>query len=85
MPPTFSNVPYGKHERQVLDFFKADTTEPAPLVVHIHGGGWVNGDKVGVGRLKKLLDQWHLGRVDQLSLHHAGPGGRDQAAGEVAA
>src|SRR4051794_37525647 len=45
VPPTFSNVPYGKHERQVLDFFKADTREPAPLVVHIHGGGWVNGDK----------------------------------------
>ena len=56
VPPTFSNVPYGKHERQVLDFFKADTREPAPLVVHIHGGGWVNGDKVGVGDLKKLLD-----------------------------
>jgi acetyl esterase/lipase len=56
VPPTFANVPYGGHERQVLDFFKADTNEPAPLVVHIHGGGWVNGDKVGVGDLKKLLD-----------------------------
>jgi acetyl esterase/lipase len=56
VPPTYSNVPYGDHERQVLDFFKADTKEPAPLVVHIHGGGWVNGDKVGVGDLKKLLD-----------------------------
>ncbi len=32
VPPTFSNVPYGKHERQVLDFFKADTKEPAPLI-----------------------------------------------------
>ena len=30
--------------------------EPAPLVVYIHGGGWVNGDKVGVGDLKELLD-----------------------------
>src|SRR6185437_8713754 len=56
VPPTFSNVPYGDHERQVLDFFKADTREPAPLVVHIHGGGWVGGDKVGVADLKTLLD-----------------------------
>jgi acetyl esterase/lipase len=56
VPPTFSNVPYGTHERQVLDFFKADTKEPAPLRIHIHGGGWVNGDKVGVGNLRKLLD-----------------------------
>jgi acetyl esterase/lipase len=57
VPPTFSNVPYGKHERQVLDFFKANTNEPAPLVINIHGGGWVNGDKVSaLGDLKKLLD-----------------------------
>ena len=56
--PTFSNVPYGDHERQVLDFFKADTKGkgPAPLLINIHGGGWVNGDKVGVADLKKLLD-----------------------------
>ncbi len=56
VPPTFSNVAYGTHERQVLDFFKADTAGPAPLVVNIHGGGWVAGDKVGVGDLKKFLD-----------------------------
>jgi acetyl esterase/lipase len=56
VPPTYSNVHYGDHERQVLDFFKAETKEPAPLVVHIHGGGWADGDKVGMGDLKKLLD-----------------------------
>lgn len=56
VPPTHANVPYGDHARQVLDFFQADTKEPAPLVVHIHGGGWVAGDKVGVGDLKTLLD-----------------------------
>lgn len=56
VPPTYANVPYGAHERQVLDFFKAESRGPAPLVVHIHGGGWVNGDKVGVADLKKLLD-----------------------------
>ncbi|WP_435009044.1 alpha/beta hydrolase fold domain-containing protein [Tundrisphaera lichenicola] len=56
VPPTYSNVAYGDHERQVLDFFQADTKEPAPLVVHIHGGGWVNGDKVGVANLKQYLD-----------------------------
>src|SRR3954447_7672731 len=47
LPPTAANVPYGDHPRQVLDFYKADTKEPAPLVVFIHGGGWVNGDKWG--------------------------------------
>lgn len=54
--PTYANVPYGEHERQVLDFFKAESDGPAPLVVYIHGGGWNRGDKMPFGDLKKLLD-----------------------------
>ena len=55
---TAADVPYGNHPRQVLDFWKAETTKPAPLVVFIHGGGWVNGDKGGVGsvQIPKLLE-----------------------------
>ncbi|WP_435020897.1 alpha/beta hydrolase fold domain-containing protein [Tundrisphaera sp. TA3] len=49
LPPTAGNVPYGDHPRQVLDFYKAESKEPTPLVVFIHGGGWVNGDKYGLG------------------------------------
>jgi acetyl esterase/lipase len=58
VPPTQENVPYGDHPRQVLDFYKADTAEPAPLLVFIHGGGWVNGDKYGVSAsmIKALRD-----------------------------
>ena len=48
VPPTAENVPYGDHPRQKLDFYKAESKEPTPLVVFIHGGGWVNGDKYGV-------------------------------------
>lgn len=44
-PPTAANVAYGTHERQVLDFWKADSDKPTPLVFAIHGGGWVAGDK----------------------------------------
>lgn len=47
--PTLANVPYGSHERQVLDFWKAESSQPTPVVFHIHGGGWVAGDKAGVG------------------------------------
>jgi len=43
--PTRANVPYGKHERQVLDFYKAASDKPAPLLFFVHGGGWMNGDK----------------------------------------
>lgn len=46
-PPeaTRANVAYGAHERQVLDFYKAPSDQPTPVVFHIHGGGWVAGDK----------------------------------------
>jgi acetyl esterase/lipase len=47
--PTFANVSYGAHERQVLDFWKAPSESPTPLLFFIHGGGWVRGDKSSVG------------------------------------
>jgi acetyl esterase/lipase len=53
--PTQANVPYGAHERQVLDFYQAESSQPTPLVFHIHGGGWVAGDKASVGGLDKYL------------------------------
>jgi acetyl esterase/lipase len=44
-PPTAANVKYGDHERQVLDFYKAESKAPTPVVFCIHGGGWMGGDK----------------------------------------
>ena len=46
--PTLANVPYGTHERQVLDFYQAKSDIPAPVLFFIHGGGWVTGDKKGI-------------------------------------
>jgi acetyl esterase/lipase len=53
--PTLANVAYGTHERQVLDFWRADSARATPLVFHIHGGGWVNGDKARVSGLERYL------------------------------
>lgn len=43
--PTQADVSYGPHERNVLDFWKAEGDGPRPLLVFIHGGGWTGGDK----------------------------------------
>src|SRR5690242_1963802 len=43
--PTYADVSYGPHTRNVLDFWKAEGDGPRPLFVYIHGGGWVGGDK----------------------------------------
>ncbi len=46
--PTLSDISYGDHERQVLDFWKAESCTPAPLVFFIHGGSWTGGNKESV-------------------------------------
>jgi len=47
-PPTLENVAYGPHERNVLDFWKAESESPAPVLIFIHGGGFVGGDKKSI-------------------------------------
>jgi acetyl esterase/lipase len=56
--PTAANLPYGKHERQVLDFWQAKSDKPTPLVLYIHGGGWRGGDKgsFGTAAIQQFLD-----------------------------
>jgi acetyl esterase/lipase len=58
VPITEANVPYGTHERQVLDFWKANSDQPTPVAFCIHGGGWRGGDKNSYyGGVKAFLDQ----------------------------
>ncbi len=45
VPPTKADVPYGDHERHVLDFWQAKSERPTPLFIWIHGGGFRAGDK----------------------------------------
>jgi len=42
--PTLAAVAYGKHPKQILNFWKAESQTPAPVLVYIHGGGWNGGD-----------------------------------------
>ena len=74
--PTHENVPYGRHERNVLDFWKAKAEGPAPVVVFIHGGGFVGGDKSQARRapdvLKACLDAGvHFAAINYRFRRHA--------------
>ncbi len=42
---TFVNEKYGPHERNLFDIWLAKSGKPTPLVIYIHGGGFVGGDK----------------------------------------
>jgi acetyl esterase/lipase len=66
--PTHSDVSYGPHERNVLDLWLAESDDPTPLVVYIHGGGFRGGNKNSInGRtLTELLD----GGISVAALHY---------------
>lgn len=55
-PPTLSNVAYGSDPSQVLDFWKAESPTPTPLVYYVHGGAWLRGKKTdfskGIGAVR---------------------------------
>jgi len=43
--PTFRDVAYGPHPKQVIHFWKGGGDAPAPLLVFIHGGSWTGGSR----------------------------------------
>lgn len=49
------DVPYGPFPRNVLDFWQASTSTPAPVLVFIHGGGFQGGDKSQVNQNPNLV------------------------------
>ena len=42
---TFANEKYGEHPRNTFDIWMTKSERPTPLVIYIHGGGFVGGDK----------------------------------------
>lgn len=47
-PPkaTIESISYGPHPKQVMTFWKAESTKPTPLLFYIHGGGWQGGNRM---------------------------------------
>lgn len=58
LPPTHAEVAYGPDKMNVLDFWEAEGEGPRPLLVYIHGGGWIGGDKKRTARdVQPFLDK----------------------------
>ena len=55
--PALTNVSYGPDRMNVLDFWPAGGEGPRPLLVYIHGGGWIGGDK------KQAEAKFQIGRA----------------------
>lgn len=56
--PTHYDVAYGPHPKQRIHFWQAESDDPAPLVLFIHGGGWMGGSRLSglTGDLNDFLD-----------------------------
>jgi hypothetical protein len=54
--PTWTDVAYGPHARNKLDFWQAPSDTPTPVVVFIHGGGFKAGDKSKVRSDRMIQD-----------------------------
>ncbi len=56
--PDILNGRYGEFERNVFDLWRPKSKKPTPLVVYIHGGGLVRGDKTNLSanQLEKMLE-----------------------------
>lgn len=57
--PTEYDVAYGPHRKQLLHFWKAESDEPTPVLLFIHGGGWMNGGRLSglTSMLPRLLEE----------------------------
>ena len=59
LEPTVADYAYAHDsERQRFDFWQAKSDKPTPVVLLIHGGGWIGGDKTGyrTAQIQPFLD-----------------------------
>ena len=66
--PTQADVRYGPHERNVLDLYLVESDRPTPLLVFIHGGGFVAGDKRQVS--PRVIDDMHRNGISVAAVNY---------------
>ncbi len=55
--PSRADVRYGSHRRNLLDFWRAKSDRPTPVLIYFHGGSFKAGDKAQFrGRVREYLD-----------------------------
>lgn len=97
VPVTQGDIAYGPHERHRLDIYAPlDATGPAPVLVFVHGGGFLKGDKGSSGGGADAWPNANVGRMAaqagfvgvvinyRLAPDHMWPAGAEDVAAVVA-
>lgn len=67
LEPLYKDVKYGPAERNVLDFYPAQSERPTPLAIYIHGGGFVGGNK---DLPPDLVRAFHAAGISLATIHY---------------
>src|ERR1043166_9685241 len=59
LPASASDLAFGPHEPHRLDLYRPAAEGPAPILIWVHGGGFVRGDKGDADRWPNA----HAGRM----------------------
>jgi hypothetical protein len=62
--------PYGPHERNVFDLWLPKGLKKSPLVIYIHGGGWVMGDKDDLRRHDRIIRKYNDAGIAVASINY---------------
>jgi len=73
--PTRSDVAYGPHDRNVLDLYLANSKSPTPMIVYVHGGGFVGGNKNSISPV--MINAAHRNGISVAALHYRFVNGED--------
>ena len=66
--PTHSDVAYGAHSRHVMDLWLASSDKPTPMLVNIHGGGYIRGNKTIITR--DLIETMNQAGISVASMNY---------------
>jgi len=70
LAPTYADLAYGPHPRNVLDLWRAPSEKPTPLLVCIHGGGFRQGDKRQYRRNAALVNRMHKAGISVAAINY---------------
>jgi acetyl esterase/lipase len=67
---THADVSYGPHPRQKFDFWRAPGTAPTPVLVFVHGGGWLGSDKNQYNGFRATVQRLHRRGVSAANVNY---------------